>query len=161
MKIFEIESAPVDPSMEKLAALSRVLLGRASDTNAKKQISQNAFINLAQSLGVNLNKSNLSQAASQPPLSNIIEPIDPTTNVITFKSEENQHDIPWSPDDVGADMGGDPMGPQDDTNVDVGAAMTGGQETGDVPMPDVNSSEQIVKQNAQQALKRSTGSKYS
>jgi len=149
MKIYEVESN--NSSLEKLAALSQVLLGRAEDTNAKKQISQQAFINLARSLGVNLTKQNLADIANQEPLSNVLEPVDPNSGVVVFKSENNfGSDDQWGPEDVGAEMSGD---------TEVGPAMTG-QAGGDVPMPTVNQSEQIVKQNADRALKKSTGSDF-
>jgi hypothetical protein len=48
MKIFEVDagSAPT-PDPEQLSGLVQFLNGRASDTNAKKEISQDAFIKLA------------------------------------------------------------------------------------------------------------------
>ena len=43
----------------KLAALSQFLSDRAEDEAASKQISQKAFIDLAQSMGVNVTEQNL------------------------------------------------------------------------------------------------------
>ena len=74
-----------DPNTQKLAALSQFLLGRSEDESAQKQISQQAFIDLAKSLGVNVNSENLGDLISQEPLSNILEPLEPNAGVIRFK----------------------------------------------------------------------------
>ena len=76
-----------DPNTQKLAALSQFLLGRSEDESATKQISQQAFIDLAKSLGVNVNQANLGDLISKEPLSNILEPLDPGSNVISFKGD--------------------------------------------------------------------------
>ena len=68
-----------------LAALSTFLADRAADENAKKQISQDAFIDVAKSLGVNLTKDNLGEFIAKPPLSNILEPLQPNSGVVRFK----------------------------------------------------------------------------
>ena len=81
MKIFEV----ADSNSQKLLALSQFLLGRADDTVAAKQISQTAFMDLANSLGVNVTADNLSQLISQEPLKNILEPLEPGSNVVRFK----------------------------------------------------------------------------
>jgi hypothetical protein len=81
MKIFEV----ADSNSQKLLALSQFLLGRADDTAAVKQISQTAFMDLAHSLGVNVTADNLSQLISQEPLKNILEPLEPGSNVVRFK----------------------------------------------------------------------------
>jgi hypothetical protein len=81
MKIFEV----ANPDSQKLLALSQFLLGRADDTTADKQISQAAFIDLAKSLGVNVTADNLNQLISQEPLKNILEPLEPGSNVVRFK----------------------------------------------------------------------------
>jgi hypothetical protein len=71
--------------LDKLAALSQFLSGRASDQAAKKQISQEAFVDLAKSLGVNVTKENLGEIVSKPPLSNILEPLEPNSGVVRFR----------------------------------------------------------------------------
>ena len=81
MKIFEV----ADPDAQKLLALSQFLSGRANDEEAKKEISQAAFIDLAKSLDVNVTPENLAQLVSRDPLKNILEPIDPGSSVIRFK----------------------------------------------------------------------------
>jgi hypothetical protein len=72
MKINEVES-PVNNN-DQLIGLVQFLKGRAEDTGAESRISQNAFINMAQSMNLNINKSNLNDVLSQPPLSNLVEP---------------------------------------------------------------------------------------
>ena len=76
-----------DPNTQRLAALSQFLLGRSQDETAKKQISQTAFIDLAKSLGVNVSADNLGDLISQEPLSNILEPLEPNSNVVRFKGD--------------------------------------------------------------------------
>jgi hypothetical protein len=72
-----------DPA--QLLALTTFLKDRAQDENAQAQISQAAFIDLAQSLGVNVTATNLPDMIAQPPLSNVLEPLEPNSNVIRFK----------------------------------------------------------------------------
>jgi hypothetical protein len=69
----------------QLLALTTFLKDRAQDENARAQISQQAFIDLAQSLGVSVTVDNLANMISQPPLSNVLEPMDPNSDVIRFK----------------------------------------------------------------------------
>jgi hypothetical protein len=76
-----------DPNTQRLAALSQFLLGRSEDETAKKQISQTAFIDLAKSLGVNVTADNLGDLISQEPLSNILEPLEPNSDVVRFKGD--------------------------------------------------------------------------
>jgi hypothetical protein len=83
MRIFEV----ADPDTQRLAALSQFLLGRSEDETAKKQISQTAFIDLAKSLGVNVTADNLGDLISQEPLSNILEPLEPNSNVVRFRGD--------------------------------------------------------------------------
>jgi hypothetical protein len=83
MKIFEVEDIqPVTqtPSPEKLMGLVQFLAGRADDSQSQKEISQEAFLKLAQSLGINVSKANLADLTIQTPLSNILEPLQPNTN---------------------------------------------------------------------------------
>jgi hypothetical protein len=74
-----------DSNTQKLAALSQFLLGRSEDETATKQISQQAFIDLAKSLGVNVTVENLGDLIGQEPLSNILEPLEPNSGVVRFK----------------------------------------------------------------------------
>lgn len=81
MKIFEV----ADPDGQKLLALSQFLLGRSKDEAAKKQISQNAFVDAAKSLGINVTIDNLGDLVNKEPLRNILEPIEPNSGVVRFK----------------------------------------------------------------------------
>jgi hypothetical protein len=81
MLIFEVE----DPSTQKLVALSQFLLGRSEDQASRKQISSQAFIDLANNLGVMVTEANLGDMISRPPLSNILEPYEPNSGVVRFK----------------------------------------------------------------------------
>lgn len=91
MKIFEVEDRPGStstPSPDQLLGLVQFLNGRAEDQAGTKQISQDTFINLAQSLGINVTPDNLGQMIDQEPLSNVLEPLDPNSGIITFKGGE-------------------------------------------------------------------------
>lgn len=74
-----------EPGIEKLVALVQVLSGRASDTGAKKEISVPAFLNLAQTMGFSVTADTLNELLSEPPLSNVFEPMDPESNMLQFK----------------------------------------------------------------------------
>ena len=88
MLIFEVEnSAPQDDS-GKLMALTQFLSGRAGDTNSKKQISTKAFIDLAQGLGVNVTADTLGDLIAKEPLSNVLLPYEPNSNVVKFKGND-------------------------------------------------------------------------
>jgi hypothetical protein len=79
------EFADDKPDAGKLMALSKFLSGRANDESATKQISQDAFIQAAKSLGVNVTPDNLSDLIGQEPLSNILDPLEPNSGVVRFK----------------------------------------------------------------------------
>ena len=85
MRLVEIESKSTTPDANQLLGLVKFLSGRADDTNAQKQLSQDAFIGMAQDLGININKTNLADVIAQEPLSNVLEPLDPNSGVVTFK----------------------------------------------------------------------------
>ena len=72
----------------KLASLADFLSGRAQDQNAKKEISKAAFINAAKSLGISINEQTLSELVAQEPLKNILEPIEPNSDVIRYKGNQ-------------------------------------------------------------------------
>jgi hypothetical protein len=83
MRITEV----TDPNTRKLAALSQFLLGRSEDESARKQISQDAFIEAAKSLGVNVTTENLGDLISREPLKNILEPLEPNSGVVRFRGD--------------------------------------------------------------------------
>ena len=87
MRVQEIcESA--DPTAQKLLALSQFLAGRADDEDAQKQISTDAFIQAAKSLGLEVNPQNLPELMNQEPLKDILEPLDPNSGVIRFRGND-------------------------------------------------------------------------
>ena len=74
MLLFEFES-PKDNTKE-LVALSQFLLSRANDTAAKNSISVQAFIKLANNMGISITPQQLIQMAQQEPLSNVIADVN-------------------------------------------------------------------------------------
>ena len=86
MKIFEVAGSTT-PSPNELMGLVRFLAGRAEDTNAQKAISKAAFIEMAQSLDLNVNANNLEEIVGQPPLSSLLEPVDPNSPDLVFKGQ--------------------------------------------------------------------------
>jgi hypothetical protein len=85
MRLREFAGDSSTPSPNELLGLVQFLDGRAEDTSAQKQISKDAFISLAQSLGINVTKDNLEEIVGQPPLSSVLEPADPNSPDIMFK----------------------------------------------------------------------------
>ena len=96
MLIFEVEDKGVDSS--KLMALTQFLSGRASDTDSKKQISTKAFIQMAQNLGINVTADNLGDLIAKEPLSNILLPYEPNSNVVKFKGNDEPSDTQMDTD---------------------------------------------------------------
>lgn len=90
MRINEVaDLSEFTPKPDELMGLVSFLAGRAEDTGSQKQISQQAFINLAQSLDINVNEKNVAELVGQPPLSNLLEPLAPnSTDPIVFKGGE-------------------------------------------------------------------------
>lgn len=90
MRINEVaDLSEFTPKPDELMGLVSFLAGRAEDTGSQTQISQQAFINLAQSLDINVNEKNIAELVGQPPLSNLLEPLAPnSTDPIVFKGGE-------------------------------------------------------------------------
>jgi hypothetical protein len=80
---FALDNNVADPI--KLLALATFLKDRAQDENAQAQISQDAFIQAAKSLDINLTPESLSDMIGQAPLKNILEPLEPNSGVVRFK----------------------------------------------------------------------------
>ena len=87
MLINEVQAPSIDSG--KLAALSDFLSKRAQDTNAKKVISLDAFLSLAQSMQIPLTGDQLRTLIKQPPLSNLIADVegDDETGKVIFRGE--------------------------------------------------------------------------
>ena len=75
-----------DVDVNKLAAVSQFLLGRAEDTDAARTISTDAFIKLASNMGISVTPDRLMDLIQQPPLNNIIANIEGDT--ITFQGAD-------------------------------------------------------------------------
>lgn len=85
MRIDEVEA---DDTADRLMALARFAAGRANDTSAKMQMPVAAFINRAQSMGIDINADTLQTLVGQPPLSGIFNPMEPNATELTFKGGE-------------------------------------------------------------------------
>ena len=75
-----------DTDVNKLAALSQFLLGRAEDTDAARTISTDAFIRLASNMGISITADRLADLIQQPPLRNLIANVEGDT--ITFQGAD-------------------------------------------------------------------------
>ena len=85
MLIREFKDTGQVSNQERLLALATFLKDRAQVENARAEISQAAFIDLAQDLGVNVTAENLADMISQEPLSNMLEPLEPNSDRVRFK----------------------------------------------------------------------------
>jgi len=85
MRINEVEA---DDTADRLMALARFAAGRAQDTSAKLQMPVAAFINRAQSMGIDINADTLQTLVGQPPLDGIFNPMEPNATELTFKGGE-------------------------------------------------------------------------
>ena len=85
MLIREFKDTGRASNQERLLALATFLKDRAKDESARAEISQAAFIDLAQDLEVNVNPDNLADMISQEPLSNVLEPLEPNSDRLRFK----------------------------------------------------------------------------
>ena len=85
MLIREFQDTGRITNQERLLALATFLKDRAQDEDARAEISQAAFIDLAQDLGVNVTPENLADMISQEPLNNMLEPLEPNSDRVRFK----------------------------------------------------------------------------
>jgi hypothetical protein len=85
MKITEVANDN-PPDQAQLMGLVSFLSGRARDQAARKQISLDAFVDLAKSLGISVTRADLPALVNLPPLSNVLEPIEPGATLINFKT---------------------------------------------------------------------------
>ena len=85
MRINEVEA---DDTADRLMALARFAAGRAQETSAKLQMPVAAFINRAQSMGIDINADTLQTLVGQPPLNGIFNPMEPNATELTFKGGE-------------------------------------------------------------------------
>ena len=85
MRITEVEA---DDTADRLMALAQFAAGRAEDTSAKLQMPVAAFINRAQSMGIDIDADTLQSLVGQPPLNGIFNPMDPNATELTFKGND-------------------------------------------------------------------------
>ena len=85
---FAMDKPGNDKDAETLAAVSTLLAGRAEDESARKQMSIDAFIELARQQGINVTEQNLGELISKEPLKNIIANIE--GNDIIFHGEDGE-----------------------------------------------------------------------
>ena len=90
MLIREFQDTGRISNQERLLALATFLKDRAQDENARAEISQAAFIDLAQDLGVNVTPQNLADMISQETLSNMLEPLEPNSGRLRFKGNTEE-----------------------------------------------------------------------
>ncbi len=92
MRIDEVDSHSADT--QKLVALSQFLLARANDTDAKKSISIQSFLKLANNQGISLTADRLKDISQRPPLNNLIQDVqgDAKTGEVIFKGDEQVTD---------------------------------------------------------------------
>ena len=81
-----------ESNLEKLAALGQFLIGRANDQNATSKLSVEAFISIAEKMGIPLDVESLQDMVMQGELENIITNMD--NKEISFKSEKQVQDNP-------------------------------------------------------------------
>jgi hypothetical protein len=70
---------------DKMLALVTFLKDRAQDENAQAEISQDALIQAAKGLDINLTPESLADMIGQEPLKNVLEPLEPNSGVVRFK----------------------------------------------------------------------------
>ena len=83
MKVFEF-TTPDDPKASRLVGLVDFLKA----LNHSKPISKETFMRLAGQLGIVVTKDNIQDLMQQEPLSNLFEPLDPQSNMLVFKGED-------------------------------------------------------------------------
>ena len=82
MRINEVEA---DNTADRLFALAKFAAGRAQDTSSKMQMPVAAFIQRAQSMGIDIDPDTLQSLVGQPPLDGIFNPMSPDAVELTFK----------------------------------------------------------------------------
>jgi hypothetical protein len=81
------EVAGANSEAARLVALSQFLLSRAQDTNTSPTISTQAFLQLANNMGIALTTEQLKDISQTPPLSNIISDVtgDENNGQVVFR----------------------------------------------------------------------------
>jgi hypothetical protein len=103
MKITEVANDN-PPDQAQLMGLVSFLSGRARDQAARKQISLDAFVDLAKSLGISVTRADLPALVNLPPLSNVLEPIEPGATTVNFKTAGEESSPAEMPVDKAQDI---------------------------------------------------------
>jgi hypothetical protein len=103
MRINEVANNS-QPDQAQLMGLVSFLAGRARDQAAKKQISLDAFVDLAKTLGISVTRADLPALVNLPPLSNVLEPIEPGATTVNFKTAGEESDPAEMPVDKAQDI---------------------------------------------------------
>lgn len=95
-----LELSDTDPQNLKLLALSRFLIGRIKDTDAKKDFSLSAFVDLAQNMGISVTADSLKTLIRTAPLNSVIADIKGGRNDgrVIFKGSTSQNNDTMSVD---------------------------------------------------------------
>lgn len=81
-----------ESNLEKLTALGQFLIGRANNQNATSKLSVEAFISIAEKMGIPLDVESLQDMVMQGELENVISNMD--NKQISFKSKKQVQDNP-------------------------------------------------------------------
>jgi hypothetical protein len=87
MLIREFLDNKAAPDTNKAAAITQFLVKRAEDESARKQMSQDAYIQALKSVGVEVTPETLGDMINQEPLKNLLEPLEPNSGVVRFKGD--------------------------------------------------------------------------
>jgi len=77
---------------DRLAALTKFLLGRARDEAGEKRVGVDTMINLASNLGISLTPTQLQDMSLQEPLQSLISNVDVDRNQVYFRGEPGEGD---------------------------------------------------------------------
>lgn len=85
-----ISELAVSPDVQKLQAVTQFLINRAKDTDAQKKISVDAYLKLANNMGISLTKDQLIDLSQKEPLSNMIQNVQ--GEEVVFMGDEEPMD---------------------------------------------------------------------
>lgn len=85
-----ISELAVSPDVQKLQAVTQFLINRAKDTDAQKKISVDAYLKLANNMGISLTRDQLIDLSQKEPLSNMIQNVQ--GEEVVFMGDEEPMD---------------------------------------------------------------------
>lgn len=92
MKINEVTASGT--SIAKLTALAQFVSERSKETNAEIGISIDAFVELAQDMGVSMSRDELYDLVKQPPLNNLIKDISDGKVIFQGQNSDQAEEMP-------------------------------------------------------------------